>query len=51
MITKQIRYCDVEGIIESRLIVYRGKIYLTVEDMQTFPDPVTLITYGTEEEC
>jgi len=38
----QIPYSKVEQIIESHLIVYEGKVYETLEDLQKFPDTLTL---------
>jgi hypothetical protein len=42
----QIPYSQVEQIIESHLIVYEGKVYETVEDLQRFPDTLTLKDQG-----
>jgi hypothetical protein len=38
----KIPYSKVEQIIESHLIQFEGRIYETVEDLQTFPDTLTL---------
>jgi hypothetical protein len=46
----QIPYSKVSQIIESHLIVYEGKVYETVEDLQTFPDTLTLKDEGTTQE-
>lgn len=46
----QIPYSKVSQIIESHLIVYEGKVYETVEDLQTFPDVLTLKDEGTTQE-
>ncbi|MCX6665972.1 MAG: hypothetical protein NT038_07965 [Euryarchaeota archaeon] len=37
-----ISYSQIEGIIESHLIKYKGCVFETVEDMQRFPSTVTL---------
>jgi len=46
----QIPYSKVEQIIESHLIVYEGKVYETVEDLQRFPDTLTLKDEGISKE-
>lgn len=46
----QIPYSKVSQIIESHLIVYEGKVYETVEDLQTFPDTLTLKDEGITRE-
>jgi len=45
-----IPYSQVEQIIESHLIVYEGKVYETVEDLQKFPDTLTLKDEGITRE-
>jgi hypothetical protein len=46
----QITYSQVEQIIESHLIVYQGKVYETLEDLQKFPDILTLKDEGITRE-
>lgn len=46
----QITYSQVEQIIESHLIVYQGKVYETLEDLQKFPDTLTLKDEGITRE-
>jgi len=46
----QIPYSKVEQIIESHLVVFEGKVYETVEDLQKFPDTLTLKDEGITRE-
>ena len=46
----EISYNQIEQIIETHLVVYKGKVYETLEDMQTFPDNIHLKDEGITRE-
>jgi len=50
MTPQQIEYSEIEQIIESHLIVYKGIVYNTVEDLKTYPDIITIKDPITREE-
>jgi len=47
---QQIEYSEVEHIWGDNLIQYKGKVYQTKENLQTFPDTLTLVDEGITRE-
>jgi len=46
----QIKYNQIERILGSYLCSYKGRIYRTKENLQTFPDTITFVDNGLSED-
>jgi len=47
---KTIKYHEIERILGSYLVSFKGRIYRTKENIQTFPDTITLLDNGLSED-
>lgn len=46
----KIKYNQIERILGDYLVLYKGRVYITIENLQTFPDTITFRDNGLSED-